>query len=47
MGARIASHIDPGLAIGANVFAQYYSRDPASPSGPYGLTDALQFTIGP
>lgn len=47
MGARIASLVDPGLVIGANVFAQYYSRDPASPSGPYGLTNGLQFTIGP
>lgn len=47
MGARIASLVDPGLALGANVFAQYYSRDPASASGPYGLTDGLQFTIGP
>jgi len=47
MGARIASQVDPSLVIGANVFAQYYSRDPASPSGPFGLTDGLQFTIGP
>lgn len=47
MGARITSLIDPGLVMGANVFAQYYSRDPASPSGPYGLTNGLQFTIGP
>ena len=47
MGARIASHVDASLRMGANVFAQYYSRDPASPSGPYGLTNGLQFTIGP
>jgi hypothetical protein len=47
MGARIASHVDPNLVVGANVFAQYYSRDPASPTGPYGLTNGLQFTIGP
>ena len=47
MGARIGSLVDSGLVLGANVFAQYFSRDPASSSGAYGLTDALQFTIGP
>jgi hypothetical protein len=47
MGARIASGIDPNLGLGANVFAQYFSRDPASGSGPFGLTNGLQFTIGP
>ena len=47
MGARIASQVDPALVLGANVFAQFYSRDMASPSGPYGLTNGLQFTIGP
>lgn len=47
MGARIASGVDFQLVMGANVFAQFYSRDPASPTGPYGLTNGLQFTIGP
>ncbi|MFN0007432.1 MAG: trypsin-like serine peptidase [Planctomycetota bacterium] len=47
MGARIASQVDVNLVVGANVFAQYYSRDPASPTGPFGLTNGLQFTIGP
>ncbi|HEV8114300.1 MAG TPA: hypothetical protein VGR31_16125 [Planctomycetota bacterium] len=47
MGARIASGADASLVVGANVFAQYFSRDAASPSGPYGLTNGLQFTVGP
>jgi hypothetical protein len=47
MGARIANGFDPGLWLGATVHAQYYSRDGASHPYPVGLTDALQFTIGP
>jgi V8-like Glu-specific endopeptidase len=46
MGARIASGIDPNLALGAIVYAQAWSRDPADPFAS-SLTDALRFTIGP
>lgn len=44
--ARIQSGIDPNLAIGTNVFAQYYTRDAASSFG-VGLTNALAFTVCP
>jgi hypothetical protein len=47
VGAWIAQGADPELAVGSTRFAQILSRDPDSPSGPYGLTDAVQFTIGP
>lgn len=47
MGAWIASGIDPRLAPGATACAQFWSRDAHSASGPIGLTDAVQFTIGP
>ena len=38
--------VDPTLVAGEEVFAQYWSRDPSSPSGT-GLTDALGFFIYP
>lgn len=44
--ARIQSGIDPLLVAGAEVFAQYWSRDPADPSTT-NLTDALAFLIHP
>jgi hypothetical protein len=44
--ARIASGIDPNLVVGRDIYAQYYSRDPAS-SFAVGLTNALAFTICP
>ena len=43
---RIASGIDPNLVVGRDIYAQYYSRDPAS-SFAVGLTNALAFTICP
>lgn len=44
--ARIQSGVDPSLAAGAVVFAQYWSRDPFAPYTT-GLTDAVSFTIQP
>ena len=44
--ARIQSGIDPNLAPGAVVYAQYWSRDPGAPYTT-GLTDAVCFTIQP
>jgi Tol biopolymer transport system component len=41
---RIASGIDPALALGRQVWAQYWMRDGAAPSGT-GLSDALEFAI--
>ena len=43
---RVASGVDPLLASGRTVWAQYWSRDPATTSTT-NLTDALEFTIGP
>jgi hypothetical protein len=37
---------DPSLAAGAQLFAQYWSRDPASPSHT-GLSNGLRFVINP
>jgi predicted deacylase len=46
--AWIASGADPGLVAGAQVWAQYWSRDPGfAPPDNTSLTDALQFTICP
>jgi hypothetical protein len=42
--ARIASGADPALVAGQQVWAQYWSRDPASASTT-NLTDALHFTV--
>lgn len=43
---RIQSGSDPTLQAGVTVYAQYWSRDPLSPSTT-GLTDAVSFTIQP
>jgi len=43
--AWIQSGIDPLLVPGRMVDGQYWSRDPASPSGT-GLSDAVEFVIG-
>ena len=44
--AYITSGADPALVSGTDVFGQYWSRDPASPSGT-SLSNAIQFTVGP
>ena len=44
--ARIQSGVDPLLVAGEEVFAQYWSRDPADASTT-NLTDALAFFIAP
>jgi hypothetical protein len=44
--ARIQSGVDPQLVAGEEVFAQYWSRDPADPSGT-NLSDALAFHVQP
>ena len=46
MNARIQSGIDGSLVPGAQVFAQYWSRDPQSP-GTTNLTDGVTFTVCP
>ena len=42
----ISGGMDPGLVAGATFWGQYWSRDPASPSGT-NLTDAVTATIAP
>ncbi len=44
--AWFASGIDPALAAGAEIYAQHWSRDPASPSKT-GLSNALRFVVNP
>jgi hypothetical protein len=44
--ARIQSGADPALTAGTTVYAQYWNRDPQSPSTT-GLTDGARFTIRP
>lgn len=44
--AYIASGADPALVSGVDVFGQYWSRDPASPSST-SLTNGLRFNVGP
>ena len=44
--ARIASGIDPSLVAGAEIYAQYWSRDPLSASHT-SLSNALRFLIQP
>jgi photosystem II stability/assembly factor-like uncharacterized protein len=44
--ARIQSGVDPGLVVGADVYSQYWYRDPLDPFTT-GLTNALSFTIQP
>lgn len=46
MNERIRSGVDPALASGATVAAQYYFRDPQDGWG-IGLSDGLLFQIGP
>ena len=46
MNARIQSGIDPELVPGAEVYAQFWSGDPAR-AGTTNLTDAVCFTICP
>jgi hypothetical protein len=43
---RIQSGIDPALVVGADVFCQWWARDPLSASTT-SLSDALAFTIAP
>ena len=46
--ALIQSGADPQLVLGRKVYAQYWFRDPAEPSGyGTGLTSALQFEVCP
>ena len=45
--ARIQSGVDPLLSLGADVFAQFWSRDPASTNIKTGLTSAVHFAIQP
>jgi hypothetical protein len=44
--ARIASGIDPTLVAGAEIYAQYWSRDPGSASQT-SLSNALRFVVHP
>ena len=44
--AYVATGVAPSLVGGADVWAQYWSRDPASPSGT-NLTDGVTFTLWP
>ena len=46
MNAWIQSGLDPSLAVGARVYAQYWYRDPLSPSQT-GLSNGLDFVICP
>jgi hypothetical protein len=43
---HIDSHADPSLVVGAEIFDQWWSRDPASPAGS-SLSNALRFVINP
>jgi len=45
--ARIQSGVDPSLTVGAEVFAQYWSRDPALATYPSNLTNAVHFALQP
>ena len=47
MGGLIASGTVATLHVGTTAYAQWYQRDPASPSAPVGLSAGLAFTIGP
>jgi hypothetical protein len=46
MQARIQSRVDPALVPGGVAYAQFWSRDPQSPSTT-SLTDGLCFTVCP
>jgi hypothetical protein len=43
---RVRTAVDPLLIAGEEIFCQYWSRDPASPSTS-NLTDALAFYLSP
>ena len=45
--ARIASGVDPALAAGVVVHAQWLARDPFNPLGSFSSSDGLRFTIAP
>ena len=45
MNAWIRSGVDQQLVVGQDVYAQYWTRDPQSPSTT-GLSDAIHFVIG-
>ncbi len=46
--AWIALGSDPGLVLGATVYGQFWSRDSGlPPPGNYGMSDAVDLTIGP
>jgi hypothetical protein len=45
-GALLVSGVDPELIVGAEGFAQYWSRDPFSTPA-IGLTDAVRFLVRP
>ncbi|MBL8804373.1 MAG: FG-GAP repeat protein [Planctomycetes bacterium] len=46
LNAFVASGVDPSLVAGVKLYAQYWSRDPASPSTT-SLSNAVQFVINP
>ncbi len=46
MGTLIQGGADPGLTVGATVYAQAWGRDPAVPSGS-SLSNSVRFTICP
>lgn len=46
LGALLVSGVDPDLFVGAEGFAQYWSRDPLSTPA-IGLTDAVRFLVRP
>jgi hypothetical protein len=45
--AHIQSGVDPLLTVGRDVFAQFWSRDPASSTVHTGLTSAAHFAVQP
>lgn len=44
MNVRIQSGVDPALIVGANVYCQYWTRDPADPFT-IGLSGGLSFVV--
>lgn len=47
MGGWISGGADPNLTAGKTGFAQFWSRDPASAPFATGVTNSVQFTLGP
>jgi hypothetical protein len=43
--AWLAGGFDPSIAAGEVLCAQYWFRDPQSPSGGAGLSDAVRFVV--